>query len=66
MKKTDLMAYSNRRTAGIIAINLEEADHLIGAALIREGQEVLLSTRKGQSIRFREKDVRPMGRTAVA
>ena len=65
VKKTELMAFSKRRAAGLIAIHLEEGDRLIGAALVRAGQEVLLSTRQGQAIRFRESDVRPMGRSAM-
>ena len=64
VKKTDLMAYANRRANGLIAINLEEGDALIGAGLVGEGQEVLLSTRSGKAIRFRESDARAMGRAA--
>lgn len=64
VKKTDLMAYSNRRTNGLIAINLEEGDHLIGAGLVEDDQEVLVSTKSGKAIRFRESDARPMGRSA--
>jgi len=58
------MAYANRRSSGLIAINLEEGDRLIGAGLVHEGNEVLLSTRSGKAIRFREDDVRSMGRAA--
>jgi DNA gyrase subunit A len=64
VKKTELTAYANRRTAGIIAIGLEEGDELIGVRLVETDQEVLLSTRGGQAIRFREGDVRGMGRGA--
>lgn len=64
VKKTELMAYARRRSAGIIAINLEEDDALIGAALVAPNQQVLLSTRTGMAIRFSESDVRPMGRSA--
>ncbi|MDG2308136.1 MAG: DNA gyrase subunit A [Candidatus Binatia bacterium] len=64
VKKTDLMAYSNRRASGLIAVNLEEGDSLIGAGLVEDGHEVLLSTRTGQAIRFRESDARSMGRSA--
>jgi DNA gyrase subunit A len=64
VKKTDLMAYATRRTAGIIAIGLEEGDELIGVRLVEKDQEILLSTRGGQAIRFREGDVRAMGRGA--
>ena len=64
VKKTELMAYANRRAAGIIAIGLDAGDELIGVRLVEKDQEVLLSTRDGQAIRFRESDVRPMGRGA--
>jgi DNA gyrase subunit A len=64
VKKTDLMAYANRRAAGIIAIGLDEGDELVGVRLVESGQEVLLSTRQGQAIRFKESDVRAMGRGA--
>jgi DNA gyrase subunit A len=64
VKKTELMAYANPRPAGIIAIGLEAGDTLVGVRLTEHDQEVLLSTRNGQSIRFRADDVRPMGRTA--
>ncbi|MBY0456509.1 MAG: DNA gyrase subunit A, partial [Gemmataceae bacterium] len=64
VKKTDLMAYSNVRAGGIIGITLEEGDELINVALTRPGDEVVLSTQKGMAIRFRESNVRSMGRTA--
>ncbi len=64
VKKTDLMAYANRRTNGLIAVNLEDGDSLIGAGLVEDNHEVLLSTRSGQAIRFRESDARSMGRSA--
>jgi DNA gyrase subunit A len=62
VKKTDLMAYSNPRPSGIIAIALEEGDEVIGVRMVEDGQEVILSTRSGQAIRFREGNVRPMSR----
>jgi DNA gyrase subunit A len=62
VKKTDLMAYSNPRPSGIIAIALEEGDEVIGVRMVEDGQEVILSTRTGQAIRFREGNVRPMSR----
>jgi DNA gyrase subunit A len=62
IKKTDLMAYSNPRPSGIIAIALEEGDGVIGVRMTDGTQELILSTRGGQAIRFREGDVRPMGR----
>jgi DNA gyrase subunit A len=64
VKKTDLMAYANPRRAGIIAISLDENDEVIGVRLTDGQQELILSTREGQAIRFKEGDVRPMGRGA--
>ena len=64
IKKTALMAYSNPRLGGIIAISLEDSDEVIGVRLTHAEQEILLSTRRGQAIRFSERDVRPMGRSA--
>ena len=66
VKMTDLMAYASRRAAssGIIAIGLAEGDELIGARLVRPGDEIVLSTRQGQAIRFRSSDVRTTGRGA--
>ena len=63
-KKTDLAAYSNPRSGGIIAISVDEGDELIAVQLTHGDQDVFLGTRKGQSIRFHEDDVRDMGRTA--
>lgn len=63
VKKTDLMAYSNPRPGGIIAISLEDGDEVIGVRLTHAEQQILLSTRRGQAIRFSERDVRPMGRS---
>jgi DNA gyrase subunit A len=62
VKKTPLADYSRPRAGGIIGINLEEGDALIDVALTRDGDEVVLSTRKGMAIRFGESDARPMGR----
>ena len=62
IKKTDLMAYSNPRSSGIRAIGLEDGDELIGVKLTDGQQEIILSTREGQSIRFKEDQVRPTGR----
>ncbi|MBW2619247.1 MAG: DNA gyrase subunit A, partial [Deltaproteobacteria bacterium] len=64
MKKTDLMAYSRPRTAGIIALSLDEGDELIGARITDGKKNIFLSTAKGLSIHFAESEVRPMGRTA--
>lgn len=64
VKKTDLVAYSHPRAGGIIAITIDEGDELIGVQLTLGDQDVFLGTRKGQSIRFHEQDVRDVGRTA--
>lgn len=64
IKKTDLMAFSNVRTAGIIAIAFDDGDALVKATLSDGKQDVVLATKLGQSIRFGEDDVRDMGRNA--
>jgi len=64
VKKTVLSAYRNVRIIGINAINVDEDDRLIGVKLTDGSNEMLLSTRNGKAIRFGERDVRPMGRTA--
>jgi DNA gyrase subunit A len=62
VKKTELMAYANPRRDGIIALALDDDDEVIGVRLTDGQQEVLLSTRSGQAIRFPEEEVRPTGR----
>ena len=64
VKKTDLMAYANPRSGGIIALTIDEGDRLIAARLTDGGMDILLASKSGKSIRFPEGDVRPMGRTA--
>jgi len=64
VKKTDLMAYANPRPSGIIAIGLDTGDEVIGVRLTDGNQEAILTTRDGQAIRFREEEVRSMGRGA--
>lgn len=65
VKKTDLVAYSNPRSSGLIACGIEEGDELI-AVKITDGQaDLLLSTKNGMAIRFFETDVRSFGRQAV-
>jgi DNA gyrase subunit A len=64
IKKTELMSFSNVRQAGIIAILFDEGDELMSAALTDGKNDVFLATREGQSIRFPEEDVRPMGRAS--
>jgi DNA gyrase subunit A len=62
VKKTPLLEYSHPRVGGIIAVNLDEEDKLITVALTDGKQDVLLASKHGKSIRFREEDARPMGR----
>jgi DNA gyrase subunit A len=64
IKKTDLAAFSNPRTAGIIALQVEEDDRLIAVAETDGTKDLVVGTRNGMAIRFKEEDVRPMGRTA--
>ncbi|MBI4632356.1 MAG: DNA gyrase subunit A [Deltaproteobacteria bacterium] len=64
VKKTDLAAYSNPRTTGIIAISIDEGDELIDVQLSMGNQDVFLGTRKGKAIRFKESNIREMGRVA--
>jgi DNA gyrase subunit A len=64
IKKTELMAYSNPRAGGIIALTIDEGDSLIAARLTDGNQDILLASHDGKSIRFPEENVRPMGRTA--
>jgi DNA gyrase subunit A len=64
VKKTALAEYSNPRSSGIIAISVPEDDELIGCQLTDGNFDVLLATRMGKAIRFSEKDVREMGRSA--
>jgi DNA gyrase subunit A len=62
VKKTDLMAYANPRPSGLIAIALEDGDEVIDVRETDGQRQLILSTRKGQAIRFAESGVRPMGR----
>jgi DNA gyrase subunit A len=64
IKKTDLMAYSNPRAGGIIALTIDEGDCLVSTRLTDGHMDILLASRDGKSIRFPEKNVRPMGRTS--
>ncbi|MGA2667599.1 MAG: DNA gyrase subunit A [Ignavibacteria bacterium] len=65
MKKTDLNNFANTRKSGIIAINLKGDDKLIDVQMTNGSQEILIGTNHGMAIRFNEKDVRSMGRTAA-
>src|SRR5678815_4126436 len=62
VKKTALSAFSNVRSGGIIAINLEEGDSLLSVRITGGDDQIFIGTRQGQGIRFSERDVRPMGR----
>ncbi len=62
VKKTALAEYSRPKSGGIIGINLDEGDTLIGVRLTKAGDEVVLSTRQGMAIRFDEAQARAMGR----
>ena len=64
VKKTALDEFSNPRKAGIIAVDLDENDFLIGAALTDGQHDVMLFSDGGKAVRFDENDVRPMGRNA--
>ena len=64
VKKTALDEFSNPRKAGIIAVDLDEGDFLIGAALTDGKHDVMLFSDGGKAVRFDENDVRPMGRQA--
>jgi DNA gyrase subunit A len=64
VKKTRLSEYDSNRSGGVIAINLREGDELIAARLVGESDDLLMVSRKGQSVRFTADDdaLRPMGR----
>ncbi|MBW8328254.1 MAG: DNA gyrase subunit A, partial [Thiobacillus sp.] len=64
VKKTPLSDFSRPRTAGIIAVGLDEGDFLIGASITDGRHDVMLFSDGGKAVRFDENDVRPMGRTA--
>ncbi|WP_145854261.1 DNA gyrase subunit A [Pedobacter suwonensis] len=65
IKKTSLEAYSRPRVNGINAININEGDILLEACLTNGESEIVMALRSGRAIRFNEKTVRPMGRTAT-
>ncbi|NLY54500.1 MAG: DNA gyrase subunit A [Firmicutes bacterium] len=64
VKKTAIAEYDSVKAHGLIAITLQEGDQLIGARLVTDSDEAILSTRNGKAIRFSTTDARPMGRTA--
>lgn len=65
IKKTKLDAYSRPRRTGIIAVNLAEGDDIVGVDITNGQQDIILGTRQGKAIRFNEKHVRDMGRSAT-
>ena len=64
IKRTEYNAYMNVRKSGLIAINLDEGDELAWVKITGGGDDIILATEKGMSIRFNEQDARSMGRTA--
>jgi DNA gyrase subunit A len=64
VKKTELTEFANPRKAGIIAVDLDDGDYLIGAAITDGKHDVMLFSDAGKAVRFDENDVRPMGRQA--
>ena len=65
IKKTDMASFANIRKMGLIALNLREDDDLIAVMTTEGDNEIFAATRFGMGIKFSEKDVRPMGRTAA-
>ncbi len=65
VKKTPLKDFANVRANGIIAVNLDDDDRLIGARLTDGAMEILIGASNGLAVRFPESDVRPMGRAAA-
>jgi len=63
-KKVDATAFHDVRRSGLIAMRLDKGDELIAALFVDPGDEILLAAASGQSIRFKESDIRSMGRTA--
>ncbi|QDG50828.1 DNA gyrase subunit A [Persicimonas caeni] len=65
IKKTELIAYQNVHSGGIIALNIKEGDELVSVRLSEGDDDIFMVSKNGQSIRFHESDARPMGRTAT-
>jgi DNA gyrase subunit A len=65
IKKTSLEAYSRPRANGITAITINEGDRLLNAALTNGSNDIIIAKSEGKAVRFKESDVRPMGRTAT-
>jgi DNA gyrase subunit A len=64
-KKVDAAGFHDVRRSGIIAIKLHDNDKLVSASFVKSGEETVVVTNQGQSIRFKEKDIREMGRNAA-
>ncbi|NGX54426.1 MAG: DNA gyrase subunit A [Chlamydiae bacterium] len=64
VKKTEMTAFSNPRRKGIRALDIDEGDEMIAARLVQKDEQVMLFTYSGMAVRFDQKKVRPMGRTA--
>lgn len=64
VKKTPITEFANAKTRGIVAIKLEEGDHLVSSIMTTGNDELMLVTRRGQALRITEEDVRPMGRAS--
>ena len=62
IKKTDLMEYSNPRASGIVATKIEDGDEVVSVKLTSGKEDIFLTTKTGQSIRFKEEDIRATGR----
>jgi len=65
VKKTELMAYSHPRSVGTIGVKIREGDELIAVRVSSGDQDIFLTTREGKSIRFKESELRGMGRVAT-
>ena len=65
IKKTSLEAYSRPRANGITAISINDGDRLLNAALTNGTNDIIIAKSEGKAVRFKESDVRPMGRTAT-
>jgi DNA gyrase subunit A len=65
IKKTAVTEYENFREKGIIGVKIEDGDQLLGAAITDGTRDIIVATKQGMSIRFDEKQVRPMGRSTV-
>jgi DNA gyrase subunit A len=64
VKKTDLAAYGRPLRSGLIAVRLREHDELVDVVVTKAGDEIVLATASGMAIRFKQSDIRPMGRVA--